>query len=186
LYNFRVGKRFDSAPLKATGTDSLSDCVSTLVILIATLVGHFTEFQIDGFCGVAVALLIFVAGINAAKDTLVTLSGCEIVSNGASPIDISGGMMTTVTGCNITRIAEGHSADPININGGLGVTVVGNTICTQANAATIGSAFKGGANITGNTIVTSAKAQSDVFRINAKNATINTANNVVLYEHSYK
>ena len=75
LYNFRVGKRFDSAPLKATGTDSLSDCVSTLVILIATLVGHFTEFQIDGFCGVAVALLIFVAGINAAKDTLDPLLG---------------------------------------------------------------------------------------------------------------
>ena len=123
---------------------------------------------------------------NAAKDTLVTLSGCEIVANGASPIDISGGMMTTVTGCNITRIVEGHSADPINITGGLGVTIVGNTICTQSNAATIGSAFKGGANITGNTIVTSAKAQSDVFNIAAKKATVNTANNVVLYEHSYK
>ena len=75
LYNFKIGKRIDSATLKATGTDSLSDCVSTSVILIATLVGHFTELQIDGFCGVAVGGLIFVAGINAAKDTLDPLLG---------------------------------------------------------------------------------------------------------------
>lgn len=75
LYNFKVGKKIDSAALKATGTDSLSDCVSTLVILIATLVGHFTDVQIDGFCGVAVGLLILWAGINAAKDTLDPLLG---------------------------------------------------------------------------------------------------------------
>jgi len=75
LYNFRVGKKIDSAALKATGTDSLSDCVSTTVILIATLVGHYTEFQIDGFCGVAVGLLILWAGINAAKDVLDPLLG---------------------------------------------------------------------------------------------------------------
>ena len=75
LYNFKVGKKIDSAALKATGTDSLSDCVSTTVILIATLVGHYTEFQIDGFCGVAVGLLILWAGINAAKDVLDPLLG---------------------------------------------------------------------------------------------------------------
>lgn len=75
LYNFRVGKKIDSAALKATGTDSLSDCVSTTVILIATLVGHYTEFQIDGFCGVAVGVLILWAGINAAKDVLDPLLG---------------------------------------------------------------------------------------------------------------
>ena len=75
LYNFKVGKKIDSTALKATGTDSLSDCVSTTVILIATLVGHYTEFQIDGFCGVAVGLLILWAGINAAKDVLDPLLG---------------------------------------------------------------------------------------------------------------
>lgn len=75
LYNFKVGKKIDSAALKATGTDSFSDCVSTAVVLAATLVGHYTELQIDGFCGVAVGLLIFMAGINAAKDTLDPLLG---------------------------------------------------------------------------------------------------------------
>lgn len=75
FYNFRYGKRFESSTLKATAVDSLSDCVSTTVVLIATIIGHFTDVQIDGFCGIAVGILIFVAGINAAKETLSPLLG---------------------------------------------------------------------------------------------------------------
>lgn len=75
FYNYSVGKRIGSATLKATATDSLSDCVSTFVVLIATLIGHYTPFQIDGICGVAVGILIFIAGINAAKATLDPLLG---------------------------------------------------------------------------------------------------------------
>lgn len=75
FYNFRIGKKIGSATLKATGTDSLSDCISTTVVLIATLVGYLTDLQIDGFCGVAVALLIFAAGFNAARETLDPLLG---------------------------------------------------------------------------------------------------------------
>ena len=74
-YNFLYGRRFESGTLKATATDSLSDCVSTTVVLLATLVGHFTDVQIDGFCGIAVGILIFVAGINAARETLSPLLG---------------------------------------------------------------------------------------------------------------
>lgn len=75
FYNYRYGKRFESGTLRATATDSLSDCVSTTVVLIATIVGHFTDVQIDGYCGVAVGVLIFVAGINAARETLDPLLG---------------------------------------------------------------------------------------------------------------
>lgn len=75
FYNFRIGKKIGSATLKATGTDSLSDCISTTVVLVATLVGYLTDLQIDGFCGVAVALLIFAAGFNAARETLDPLLG---------------------------------------------------------------------------------------------------------------
>ena len=74
-YNFRIGRQIDSAALKATGTDSLSDCVSTGVVLMATLVSHFTGLHIDGYCGVAVAVLICIAGIKAAKETLDPLLG---------------------------------------------------------------------------------------------------------------
>lgn len=75
FYNYRIGKKIGSATLRATATDCLSDCISTAVVLGATILGHFTDFQVDGFCGVAVAVLIFVAGINAAKDTLDPLLG---------------------------------------------------------------------------------------------------------------
>ena len=75
LYNYRYGKRFESSTLKATAVDSLSDCVSTTVVLIATVGGYYTDVQIDGFCGIAVGILIFVAGINAAKETLSPLLG---------------------------------------------------------------------------------------------------------------
>lgn len=74
-YNFTYGKRFESSTLRATATDSLSDCVSTSVVLLATIIGHFTDVQIDGFCGIAVGVLIFIAGINAARETLSPLLG---------------------------------------------------------------------------------------------------------------
>ena len=74
-YNFSYGKKFDSAALKATATDSLSDCISTAVVLAATIIGYYTNIQIDGFCGVIVGILIFVAGINAAKETMDPLLG---------------------------------------------------------------------------------------------------------------
>lgn len=75
LYNFQYGKKYESGTLKATATDSLSDCVSTTVVLIAMIIGHYTDVQIDGFCGIAVGILIFVAGINAARETLDPLLG---------------------------------------------------------------------------------------------------------------
>ena len=75
FYNYSYGKKYESGTLKATATDSLSDCVSTFVVLVATVVGYYTDVQIDGFCGIAVGILIFAAGINAAKETLDPLLG---------------------------------------------------------------------------------------------------------------
>lgn len=75
LYNYQYGKRFESSTLKATAIDSLSDCISTTVVLLAMIIEHYTNVKIDGFCGIAVGILIFVAGINAARETLSPLLG---------------------------------------------------------------------------------------------------------------
>lgn len=75
FYNYKIGKKIDSAAMKATATDSLSDCVSTTVVLICSVVGYFSGLQIDGVCGVLVGLLIMYAGLQAAKDTLDPLLG---------------------------------------------------------------------------------------------------------------
>ncbi len=74
-YNRSTGKRIDSAAMKATALDSLSDALSTSAVLVASVFGHFTSFNIDGWCGVAVGIFIFYAGFQAAKDTLNPLLG---------------------------------------------------------------------------------------------------------------
>lgn len=75
FYNFRVGKKIDSATIRATGADSLSDTISTIVVLISTIVGHFTSLHIDGICGIIVGLFILYAGISTARETLSLLMG---------------------------------------------------------------------------------------------------------------
>ncbi|MFI3214293.1 MAG: cation diffusion facilitator family transporter, partial [Eubacteriales bacterium] len=74
-YNHSIGKKISSATMIATATDSLSDTLSTLVVLISTLVSQFTSFHIDGYCGILVGLFILYAGFNAAKDTINPLLG---------------------------------------------------------------------------------------------------------------
>ena len=74
-YNRRLGKRLQSAAMEATAIDSLSDALSTLVVLLATAAGQFTDFAVDGWCGLLVALFILRSGIVAAKETLDPLLG---------------------------------------------------------------------------------------------------------------
>ncbi|QNL45017.1 cation transporter [Oscillibacter hominis] len=75
LYNRSVGKKIGSPAMRATAMDSLSDSISTAVVLAASLVGHFTGLQIDGWCGVLVALFILWTGYGAARDTISPLLG---------------------------------------------------------------------------------------------------------------
>ena len=74
-YNRAYGKRFASTAMEATATDCLSDCVSTATVLLATLVAMFTDLQIDGWCGILVAVFIFWSGLKAGKETLDPLLG---------------------------------------------------------------------------------------------------------------
>lgn len=75
LYNRSTGRKIDSAAMMATAADSLSDMLSTSVVLIATLTGKFTGLQIDGWCGLLVGIFILYAGFSAAKDTISPLLG---------------------------------------------------------------------------------------------------------------
>ena len=75
LYNASVGKKIDSAAMKATAADSRSDAISTGAVLLAMLIGKWTGLMIDGYVGLLVAVLILITGINAAKDTIAPLLG---------------------------------------------------------------------------------------------------------------
>ena len=51
LYNRAVGRKIKSAAMEATATDSLSDTVSTLAVLLAMLIGKWTGLTVDGYVG---------------------------------------------------------------------------------------------------------------------------------------
>ncbi len=74
-YNRSYGNKIASAAMGATALDSISDAVATFVVLVSTVVSHFTGLQIDGVCGMLVGLFIMYAGISAAKDTINPLLG---------------------------------------------------------------------------------------------------------------
>lgn len=75
FYNRSVGKKISSPAMAATATDSLSDCISTFVVLVSMLIAYFTDVNIDGWVGAGVSLLIIWAGISAARDTISPLLG---------------------------------------------------------------------------------------------------------------
>lgn len=75
LYNRGVGRKINSSAMAATAMDSLSDSIATSAVLVASLVGHFTDLNIDGWVGVLVALFILKSGLDAAKDTISPLLG---------------------------------------------------------------------------------------------------------------
>ncbi|MEG1779783.1 MAG: cation diffusion facilitator family transporter [Clostridium sp.] len=75
IYNRSIGKMIDSSAMKATAMDSLSDSVATSVVFLSMLVMKFTGANVDGWCGVVVAIFILYTGYNAAKDTLSPLLG---------------------------------------------------------------------------------------------------------------
>ncbi len=75
LYNRRLGRKLGSTAMEATALDSLSDSAATSAVLIATLAGYFTDWMIDGWCGLLVTAFILWSGISAAKETLDPLLG---------------------------------------------------------------------------------------------------------------
>ncbi len=75
FFNRRLGRQIDSAAMRATARDSLSDSVATAVVLCGILIYRFSGWNIDGYTGVAVALFILYTGLSSAKETLDPLLG---------------------------------------------------------------------------------------------------------------
>ncbi len=75
FYNRSIAKKIDSAAMKATATDSLSDMVSTLVVLASIIVSRFTDAHFDCYVGLLVAGFILLSGFKSAKETIQPLLG---------------------------------------------------------------------------------------------------------------
>ena len=73
-YRF-VAKSINSEILRAAATDSLTDCISTSVVLATLLVYRFANVNIDGYASALVALFIAWSGIGILKETFSKLIG---------------------------------------------------------------------------------------------------------------
>lgn len=76
-FNRAIGKRIDSAVMRAASADSLSDVLSTTAVLIATIVAHYVAlpFSLDGAMGIVVSVLIMIAGGKILVETKNSILG---------------------------------------------------------------------------------------------------------------
>ena len=75
LFYRKVGRRISSPTIEATAADSRSDVFSTLAVLLGLVISRLTGFNLDGYMGVAVALLILWTGVKVVKETSDPLLG---------------------------------------------------------------------------------------------------------------
>ena len=76
--NRKIGKKIDSSVMRATAADSLSDVLSTGVVLIATLVGLLfpsLSWNLDAYMGVLVSLFILYSGFKIFLETKNAILG---------------------------------------------------------------------------------------------------------------
>lgn len=75
LFNRKLGNRIHSTVMLATAADSLGDAGATLATIFSIAVFGIFGVNIDGIVGLIVSVLVLIAGINIAKDTLAPLLG---------------------------------------------------------------------------------------------------------------
>ena len=75
MFNKKLGKKINSAPMMAVMKDCFSDCLATGVAALSIIVSAFSEIAIDGYLGIIVAGFILLAGFNISKETLGVLLG---------------------------------------------------------------------------------------------------------------
>ena len=75
LFNNEISKKINSDVLKATAIDSRNDVIATLAVLVALVISHFSNINLDGYMAVLVALFIMISGFKLIKETLGPILG---------------------------------------------------------------------------------------------------------------
>lgn len=75
LYNHLIAKKISSVSMEATAKDSLSDTISTSVVILAIIAGRFVDWPVDGIGGVIVGIFIIKTGLESVHDTIEPLLG---------------------------------------------------------------------------------------------------------------
>ena len=70
-----AGKKLNSDVILASATDSLSDAGATFAVLVSAIIAKLSGIDIDGYMGVIVAVIIFIAGIKVLNETKNSILG---------------------------------------------------------------------------------------------------------------
>lgn len=73
----KIAKAINSEAIKGNAYDSISDVVSTLVVLVSALVAKFANISIDGYVSILVSIFILFTGFKALKETVDILLGSK-------------------------------------------------------------------------------------------------------------
>ena len=75
LFYKKIAKTINSAAIKGTAYDSISDSISTLAVLISAFVAKFAGVSIDGYVSLLVSVFILITGYKAIKEIIDLLLG---------------------------------------------------------------------------------------------------------------
>ena len=75
LFNRKLGKKIDSKVLLATARDAMGDVFVTSATIVSLLIYRFLGWNVDGYMGCLVAVMVFLAGISVTRDTIEPLLG---------------------------------------------------------------------------------------------------------------
>ncbi len=78
FYNKYVGKKAESVLNYGVAKDSINDVFATIFVLISILVYIYTGYNIDGYIGVIISLIVFKTGLDLILETGVILLGAQI------------------------------------------------------------------------------------------------------------
>ena len=84
FYN-KIAKTIDSPAIKGNAYDSISDSISTFVVLLSAVIARNFGISIDGYASILVAIFILFTGFKALRETIDLLLGmkpdAEFVAN---------------------------------------------------------------------------------------------------------
>lgn len=75
MFNKKLGKRINSKVMMATSADAMGDVAATSATIFSIAVYGMAGLNVDGIVGIIVSVVVMVAGVNIAKDTLAPLIG---------------------------------------------------------------------------------------------------------------
>ena len=73
----KIAKIIDSNAIKGNAYDSISDSISTFVVLLSAIVAKIFGISIDGYASILVAIFILFTGFKALKETIDLLLGMK-------------------------------------------------------------------------------------------------------------